>query len=133
RRSALWRKIGRANALKFDGEAFWRAMEESLAICHDRAVSADSYAELALQTVHRSGMWPKRPDRELVNGWIDKAFEMSEPESVPRAKALIARCIWNRKAESETARKASELADRLGNAELRSYAFGARTATAFAD
>jgi class 3 adenylate cyclase len=51
RLSTLWRKIGRANALKFDGEAFWRAMEASLATCDDRAVAADLYAELALQTV----------------------------------------------------------------------------------
>jgi class 3 adenylate cyclase len=133
RRSTLWRKIGHASVLKFDGEAFWRAMEESLATCHDRVVSGDLYAELAVQTVHRSGMWPKRPDRQLVNGWIDKALELSEPESVSRVKALIARCYWNRKAERETARQASELAERLGRAELRSYAFGARTATAFAD
>jgi hypothetical protein len=133
RESKLWRAIGRANTLKFDGEAFWTAMQHSLALCDDRHVSAETYAELALQTVHRSGMWPKRPDRELVNGWIDKALELSEPESIPRVKALIARCYWNRRAESETARKASELAERLGNAELRSYSLGARTATAFAD
>ena len=57
-------------------------------------------------------MWPKRPDRELVSGWIERALKLSEPASVSRARALIARSFW----ESNTAAaagEASELADRV--------------------
>jgi hypothetical protein len=133
RRSALWRKIGLAHALKFDGEAFWTAMQESLAVCHDREICAETYADLALQTAIRSGMWPRRPERELVQGWIDEALRLAPAESPTRAKALVADCFWNRTAGREAARAASVLAERLGDVELRSYAFAARGWIAFAE
>jgi len=76
-------------------------------------------------------MWPKRPDPELVGGWIDRAIELSEPESASRSRALIARSYWERK-DPEVAREASELADRLGDLDLRSYAWGARATVDFA-
>ena len=133
RQSELWRKIGLANALKFDGEAFWTAMQSSLAVCHDRAVCANSYADLALQTAIRSGMWTRRPDRDLVDGWIEQALKLSAADSAARAKALVARCFWSRKDERETAREADALSERIGDVDLRSHALGARTATAFAD
>jgi class 3 adenylate cyclase len=133
RQSELWRKIGLANALKFDGEAFWTAMEQSLAVCHDRETCANTYADLALQTAIRSGMWPRRPQRELVQGWIDQALKLASPDSPARAKGLVADCFWNRTAGREAAMAASALAERLGDVELRSYAFGARGWITFAD
>jgi hypothetical protein len=126
----VWRAVGKANALKFDGEAFWTAMQNSLKVCSNKATCADTYSELAFQTAIRSSMWAKRPDRELVGGWIEQALELSEPESVSRAKALIARSFWERNTP-EAAREASELAERSGDIELRSYAWGARGAVAF--
>jgi class 3 adenylate cyclase len=131
--SALWRKIGLANAFKFDGEAFWTAMQRSLAVCHDREICANSYADLALQTVIRSGMWTRRPDRELVDGWIDQALDLAPAESAAQVKALVARCFWSRRNERATAEEAVALAEQLGDVELRSHALGARAATAFAD
>jgi class 3 adenylate cyclase len=128
----IWRAVGRANALKFDGEAFWTAMQNSLKVCSNKATCADTYGELAFQTAIRSSMWAKRPDRELVGGWIEEALELSERESVSRAKALIARSFWERNTP-EAAREASELAERLGDIELRSYAWGARGAVAFGE
>jgi len=127
----LWRAVGKANALKFDGEAFWTAMQNSLQVCSSKATCADTYSELALQTAIRSSMWQKRPDRELVGGWIQNALELSEPRSVSRAKALIARSFWER-TSAEAAREASELAERSGDTDLRSYAWGARAVVAFA-
>jgi class 3 adenylate cyclase len=131
RESQIWRKIGLANALKFDGEAFWTAMQRSLAVCHDRTTCANSYADLAMQTAIRSGMWQRRPERDLVDGWIEEALTLAPPEGPARAKALIARCFWSRRAEGGPADEATELAERLGDVELRSYAFGAQSATAF--
>jgi class 3 adenylate cyclase len=133
RRSDLWRKIGMASALKFDGEAFWTAMENSLAVCHDREICAEAYADLALQTAIRSGMWPRRPAHELVQGWIDQALNLATPESQARAKALVADSLWDRTAGREGAVEASALADRLGDVELREYALGARGWVAFAE
>jgi class 3 adenylate cyclase len=128
--AGVWRAIGKANALKFDGEAFWTAMQNSLKVCSNKATCADTYSELAFQTAIRSSMWAKRPDRELVAGWIEQALEMSELESDSRAKALIARSFWERNTPAP-AHEASELAERSGDIELRSYAWGARAAVAF--
>jgi tetratricopeptide (TPR) repeat protein len=126
----VWLGIGKAEALRFDGEAFRAAMENSLVVCSNKATCADTYSELAFQTAIRSSMWRRRPDRELVASWIDHALKLSEQESASRAKALIARSFWDRNTPDD-AREASELAERVGDAELRSYALGARGAVAF--
>jgi class 3 adenylate cyclase len=128
----VWRAVGKANALKFDGDAFWTAMQNSLTVCSNKATCADTYSELAFQTSIRSSMWAKRPDPELVTGWIEQALELSEPDSRSRAKALIARSMWERNTP-EAAREASELAERSGDLDLRSYAWGARGAVAFGE
>jgi class 3 adenylate cyclase len=115
----LWREIGRAHVLRFDGEPFWAAMQQSLSVCPDRQTCADTYAELAHQTAIRAGMWRTRPAIELVDGWIERALELAEPDSRARAKALIARCFWHRDGVREAAEAATELAERLGEVELR--------------
>ena len=128
--SRIWREIGNANALKYDGEAFWTAMQTSLEVCADRTIRGDTYSLLAFHTSTRSGMWMRQPEPELVEGWIEQALELSEPESAARVRALIAR-VWRAETGDESAREASELADRLQDAELRSHAWAARAATAF--
>jgi class 3 adenylate cyclase len=129
-RSALWRDVGRANVLKLDGEAFWTALQRSLEGGTDRATAADTYGELAFQTATRSGMWKRRPDRFLVEGWIEQAMELSEPDSPARAKSLIARAFLDPETFAESARAASDLADRLGDLEVRSWAWEARSRAA---
>jgi AAA ATPase domain/Adenylate and Guanylate cyclase catalytic domain len=133
RQSDLWRKVGLANALKFDGEAFWTAMQRSLAACHDREICANTYADLALQTAIRSGMWPQRPQRELVQGWIDEALKLASPGGVAHAKALIADCFWNQQAGRRAADEAHSLSERLGDVQLRAYALNALSWLAFAE
>jgi hypothetical protein len=130
-RAALWREIGRANVFKFDGEAFWTAMLSSLEGTGDRATLADTYSILAFQTATRAAMWKRRPDRELIAGWIDRALELSEPDAPARARALIARTNFDPEASSEAAEEAVELADRIGDIELRSWAWDARSAVAY--
>jgi class 3 adenylate cyclase len=127
----VWRAVGKANALKFAGEAFWTAMQNSLRVSSDKATCAETYGELAFQTAIRPSMWATEPDRGLVTGWIERALELSEPESDSRARALIARSFWERNTPEE-AREASELAERSGDIELCSYAWGARGTVAFA-
>jgi hypothetical protein len=75
-------------------------------------------------------MWSKRPDGALVRGWIERALELAEPASASRARALLARCWWDRNTP-EAAHEATALAERLGDIELLSYAWGARSQVAF--
>ena len=129
-RTALWRAVGRANVFKFDGEAFWTAMQNSLD-GSDQATAADTYSLLAFHTATRAAMWRRRPDRTLIEGWIERALEQSGAESPARARALIARTYFNAEKFGEAAQEASELADRLDDIEMRSWAWGARSEAAF--
>jgi hypothetical protein len=80
-------------------------------------------------------MWKRRPDRELIEGWIERALELSEPDTPARARALIARTNFEPERSGEAAQDASELADRLDDIELRSWAWDAlsRAATSRGD
>jgi class 3 adenylate cyclase len=118
--SDLWHRIGRAHALKFDGEGLWKAMERAIEL---GGASPDLYTELAFQSVRRWGIWKREPDAELVGGWIDRALELAEPGSRNQARALYARAAW---AEDEaSARALAAVAERLGDADLRSLALEA--------
>jgi class 3 adenylate cyclase/tetratricopeptide (TPR) repeat protein len=130
-RAALWREVGHANVFKFDGEAFWTAMQNSLE-GSDQATAADTYSHLAFHTATRAAMWKRRPDRTLIEGWIERALELSELNTPARARALIAHTYFDAERFGEAAEEASELADRLDDMELRSWAWGARSEAAFA-
>jgi class 3 adenylate cyclase/tetratricopeptide (TPR) repeat protein len=130
-RSAIWRTIGHANALKFDGPAFWEAMQTSLETCENRATCGETYSLLAFHTAIRAGMWKRRPEQELVDGWIDRALELTEPGSSAYVQALIARGYWHWGDATAASREASALAEKLGDPELRSYAWMARAEAAF--
>ncbi len=132
-RSGLWREIGRASALKFDGERFWEAMKRAVKLTDDPEEQADILGDLAFQTAIRSGMWPRRPEHDEIEGWIQQALELAEPESPGRARALIARAYWNPSEERAAALEGSALAERSGDLVLRSYAWGARASAAFAE
>jgi hypothetical protein len=131
RQAELWRRVGTANALKFDGEAFWTAMQNSLKLCREPETCAETYGELAFHTAARSTMWKRRPDRELIHNWVRRALEVAEPESPARVRALVARAYIERAKALYAAREASELAERLDDPELRSFAFEARSIVAY--
>jgi class 3 adenylate cyclase len=131
-RAELWRDIGHAHAMRYEGQAFWEAMQNSLEVCKDRATCGETYGLLALHTAARSGMWQRRPDHELVSGWIERALELSEPGSPGRVRALVARAFWTPKEWPEAAGEAVHLAERLGDRELQSWALDALLAQAYA-
>lgn len=131
-RVELWRALGRANALKYDGERFWITMQRAIELCTDRARLAELYAELAFETSGRAGMWRRRPDRDLVDGWIAQALELAAPESEARLRALLALSFWNPEGAGDASREAVEIAERLSDAELRSHAYDARAISLFA-
>lgn len=131
-RSELWREIGMCNALKYDGEAFWSAMQRSLELCTDRATCGETYSELAFQTSIRSGMWSSLPRRDLVEEWIDRALELAEEGSRAQVQALLARVhVAPELVSDDVLLEAAQRAEALGDAALRSHAFAARSHAAF--
>ncbi|MGZ4335459.1 MAG: adenylate/guanylate cyclase domain-containing protein, partial [Gaiellaceae bacterium] len=125
----LWWATARANALKFDGEAYWEAMLRAIDAADGRETLAELYGELALESTLRAGMWKRLPDDELVSGWADRALELAEPGSRAQAKAELTRA--NRVDDIEAADRAIAIAERLDDAELLSYGYGTRAGIAF--
>ncbi|HEY3461839.1 MAG TPA: AAA family ATPase [Gaiellaceae bacterium] len=119
----LWYEIGRASALKYDGEGFVAAMERSVEL---GAPPAEVYAELGYQTVQRAGMWKTRPSHGLVAGWIEQALELSERGSRPWRRAKVAQARWEQ-GEPE-AIEAERIAREAADPELLIHALWARSA-----
>jgi hypothetical protein len=76
-------------------------------------------------------MWKGRPDNDVVDGWIEQALALAPPGSAARAKALAASSYLHAEAE-EAAAEAADIAERLGDEELRSLALDGLTTTAIA-
>ncbi len=131
-RARTWAEIGRMQALRYDGEAFWAAMHRALEGPLVGEERADVYARLAFQTSIRSGMWVTRPERSRIDEWVDRALELAPEESPAKARALLARANADPGAVPiEVVAEASSLAERIGDVRLRSYAFGVRAYAAF--
>ncbi len=126
----LWLAIGNASALKYDGAAFGTAMERALELSDDPTTQAKTYSDLVFQNAIRVGMWKQQPDPETVEGWLEHALALTKEDTPERARALVARSTLYPE-DPEHARAASALADRLGDPELRSWAWMARTVAAF--
>ncbi|MEO6060071.1 MAG: adenylate/guanylate cyclase domain-containing protein, partial [Candidatus Limnocylindria bacterium] len=132
RRAPLWKEVGRASVLKFDGEAFWTSMQEALGLTADPAELADLYAELAFQTATRRGMWMRRPSSELIEGWVTSAMDLAAPGSREQAKALIATAMLDRRERVGVAEEAFAIANRMGDIDLQSSAMQALGGAALA-
>ena len=128
----IWREIGHANAIYFNGRAFSSAMQRATELADDDLTTADLYSELAFQTIVRAGMWGVAPEAGLLEGWIGRALELAPPDSAARAKALIARCYSAYDKSPELASEASGIAERLGDPVVRSYGYDVLGLTAFA-
>ena len=126
----LWRAIGRASVLVrrrgiLDRDAARGRSQPR------RRDPGGIYADLAIETATRSGMWRARPPNDEVDGWIEQALELASPESAARAKALAARSYVRADAQ-EAAREAFDIAEHRGDRELQSFAVEGLTATATA-
>jgi hypothetical protein len=128
----IWREIGHAHAIYFDGKAFSAAMQRAIELADDDLTTADLYAELAFQTMIRAGMWGVPPQADLVEDWIGRTLELAPPDTAARAKALIARCYNAHDKSPELASEASGIAERLGDPVIRSYGFDVLCLTAVA-
>jgi class 3 adenylate cyclase len=115
--AGIWQRIGQACALKYDGRGFYQAMQKALEI---GGPSADVYADLALQTNQRAGMWVQQPDMTLVDGWIQQALDLAQEGSLTQGHALAALSYTDDEAAAEAAAlSALAIAERLGDDELR--------------
>jgi hypothetical protein len=115
----IWHEIGRVNALKFDGEAYWVAMLKSIDMTSKPHALAELYGELAFETSMRGAMWKRHPDDELVLGWIGRALELAAPESRAFAHALIVKAM--REDDVPATERAISIAERLDDVELLSF------------
>ncbi len=128
----LWRSLGRTAALRYDGVGLWDAMRRAIDRCEDSRVLGELYAELAHQTTDRPGMWTRFPDRDLVQGWIDRALELTQPGTPARCRAVIALCYWQQDRPAWALEEAEELSERLGDPALRIGALETRSFAEFA-
>ena len=127
--AGVWHAIGRVNALKFDGEAMWPAMEKAIELTEETEALAGMYAELAFESTMRGGMWKRPPDDGLLEDWLGKALELAHPGGVAHARALVAKSSWED--DAGTAERAVAAAERLDHPVLSSYAYWARSGAAF--
>ncbi|MGZ6526618.1 MAG: ATP-binding protein [Actinomycetota bacterium] len=130
----MWKLVGRAHALRYEGDAFWAALDHAIQLSDDTALTAELDAELAFLTTTRFGMWLRKPDLSLVDGWIDSALELAGSRSAARAKALIARVFWH-DTDARSAGDAAEaiaIAERLDDIQIRSFALAAGSYAALA-
>ena len=79
--------------------------------------SAEVYADVALQSVQRMGMWAQEPDWSLVEQWARQALELAEEGSLIQGKALLALSMETD--DLALTRSALAIAERLGDLELR--------------
>jgi class 3 adenylate cyclase len=131
-RALLWRAVGEAQALRYDGEAMRSALLRSLEGPLSDAERADTYALLAFQASLRSAMWSIRLNRIHIEEWAGRALELAGAESAARVRAILARANVEPDSTSDgDLDEVERLAVALDSVELRSYAFGARSVTAF--
>jgi class 3 adenylate cyclase len=125
----VWHAIGRVNALKFDGEAMWPAMEKAIELTDDTEGLAELYAELTFESTMRGGMWKRPLDHGLVDSWLASALELADAGGSAQARALVAKSSWED--DAEAAKQAVVLAERLDDPVLLSYAYWSRSGAAF--
>jgi tetratricopeptide (TPR) repeat protein len=130
-KSRLWRRIARAHALAYDGDSLMYAFEQALELTDDEHERAETYAELAFESTLRSGMWRRRPTHDVMDEWTSRALAGVTPHSPEHVKALIARGFDESLNSEESAARAVEIAEELGDAALQSSARDAAGVTAF--
>jgi tetratricopeptide (TPR) repeat protein len=77
-------------------------------------------------------MWMRRPATELIQSWIKSALELARPGSRERAKALVATAFLDHVGSVALAEEAAEIAQRVGDPELKAWAWEALLRAALA-
>jgi class 3 adenylate cyclase/tetratricopeptide (TPR) repeat protein len=132
-KARLWRRIARAHALNYDGDALMYAFERALELTEDDRELSETYAELAFESALRGGMWKRRPSEQVVDEWTSRALAHVTPRSAEHVKTLVARAMGGLPDGDEAAALALELAEELGEPSLQSAARDACGVNAFRD
>ena len=127
----LYRRLGQANALRYDGEGLIAAMERALTLAPDAEQTAETYAELAFEASMRSGMWRRRPGRDVMDEWTSRALAGVQPGTEAHVRALISRVFGGFDNAEECAALAGKYVDELGDAGLESALLDARGMSSF--
>ena len=127
--SAIWHEIGRAHALRYDGEPFAEAMQTAIDLSDDPVEIADMYSDLARESLLRVGMWRQTPNPDRIETWIERAVELMPADGPTRAKVLIAQALWS--GSTTDAEEASAIAEETGDPNLRFSALAVRASVAF--
>jgi class 3 adenylate cyclase len=131
-RARLLRVLGEVHALRYDATGLRDSLTSALEGPLDDAERADTYAFLAFQASIRSAMFPIRLDRDQIDEWAENALALASDGTEARARAMLALVnVEPSDATDEALDEASALAASLDNLELRSFALGARSQTAF--
>jgi MalT-like TPR region len=75
-------------------------------------------------------MWIRQPDLTLLDGWIERALQLAEAGSRTQGKAFAARALGYD--DEAAARSALEIAERLGDLDLRCTALSTLSGVALA-
>jgi class 3 adenylate cyclase len=132
-KARLWRRIARAHALNYDGDALMAAFERALELTTDDRELAETYAELAFESALRGGMWKRRPSEQMVDEWTSRALAHVKPRSPEHVKTLVARAMGGLPDGDQAAALSLELAEELGEPSLQSAARDACGVNAFRD
>jgi class 3 adenylate cyclase len=131
-RASLLRVLGEVHALRYDATGLRDSLTSALDGPLNDAERADTYAFLAFQASIRSAMFPIRLERHQIDVWAENALALAADGTEARARAMLALVnIEPSLATDEALDEASALAESLDSLELRSFALGARSQTAF--
>jgi hypothetical protein len=131
-RALLWRAVGEAQALRYDGEGMRTALLEALEGPLEDDERADALAYLAFQSSIRSAMWSIRLNMELIEDWASQALALADEGSEARVRAYLALAnIEPVGASEEVLGEAAALAAKHDRLDLASFVLGARVQAAF--
>ena len=121
----LWSALADAHGLRFDGERLVEAMETAIELADDPVLKGEMYADLALHSTGRVGMWRTYPEEGQVESWIEQGIALTPPGSTGRAKALLASSFWPGSASTGGAAEAAAIAEQQGDTDLHALALTA--------
>ena len=125
-RIAILRQTAQAHTFRFDVSGFRRAMELALELGPERGVEAEIYARLAYYGLGRPYLWRELPPREVSEDWLARALELSEPGTVARGYAALARAFADPARHAEATSESRAIGETLGDRGLVAFSGEAR-------
>jgi class 3 adenylate cyclase len=129
-RIEILQQTGHVHAFSFDVSGFRRALERALELNPDRRAEAEIYARLAYYGLGRPYMWKDLPPRVVLEGWLARALELSEPGTEARGYAALAQAFADPAGHAEATAESYAIGKALGDAWLVAYSGEARSLAA---